>query len=52
MATRDVASWAVFVDAIDDAAADFYRKYGFIELPENKRKLFLPMKMIARLFGG
>ena len=52
MATRDVASWAVFVDAIDDAAADFYRKYGFIELPENKRKLFLPMKMIARLFRG
>lgn len=51
-ATRDVASWAVFVDAIDDAAADFYRKYGFIELPEDKRKLFLPMRTIARLFQG
>jgi predicted GNAT family N-acyltransferase len=52
VATRDVASWAVFVDAIDDAAADFYRKYGFIELPEDKRKFFLPMKTIARLFRG
>ncbi len=51
-ATLDVASWAVFVDVIDDAAADFYRKYGFIELPENKRKLFLPMRTIAGLFGG
>jgi GNAT superfamily N-acetyltransferase len=51
-ATRDVASWAVFVDAIDDVAANFYRKYGFIELPHDKRKLFLPMKTIAKLFGG
>jgi GNAT superfamily N-acetyltransferase len=49
-ATRDVASWAVFVDAIDDVAANFYRKYGFIELPEGKRKLFLPMRTIAKLF--
>ena len=52
VATRDVASWAVFVDAIDDAAADFYRKYGFIELPESKRMLFLPMGTIARSFQG
>ena len=51
VATRDVASWAVFVDAIDDAAADFYRKYGFIELSENRRKLFLPMRTIAKVFG-
>ena len=50
-ATRDVASWAVFVDAIDDNAANFYRKYGFIELPEDKRKLFLPMKTIEKLFS-
>lgn len=50
IATRDVASWAVFVDAIDDAAANFYRKYGFIELPEDRRKLFLPMTTIAKLF--
>jgi GNAT superfamily N-acetyltransferase len=49
-ASREVASWAVFVDAIDDRAAGFYRKYGFIELPENPLKLFLPMKTIERLF--
>lgn len=47
-ASKNVASWAVFVEAIDDNAANFYRKYGFIELPEDKHRLFLPMKTIAR----
>jgi predicted GNAT family N-acyltransferase len=51
VATRDVASWAVFVEAIDSGAADFYRKYGFIELPEDKLKLFLPMKTVAKLLS-
>jgi GNAT superfamily N-acetyltransferase len=50
LASREVASWAVFVEAIDDPAANFYRKYGFIELPEAKHKLFLPMKTIAQSF--
>jgi len=50
IASRDVASWAVFVEAIDDAAANFYRKYGFVELPAEGRKLFLPMKTIAQSF--
>jgi len=49
-ASKNVASWAVFVEAIDDAAANFYRKYGFIELPEDKHKLFLPMKTIGKSF--
>jgi predicted GNAT family N-acyltransferase len=50
VAARDVASWAVFVEAIDANAASFYRKYGFIELPENRLKLFLPMATIAKAF--
>ena len=50
VAAKDVASWAVFVDAIDSEAAAFYRKYGFLELPEDKLKLFLPMRTIAKLF--
>lgn len=52
VAAKDVASWAVFVEAIDPNAASFYRKYGFIELPEDKLKLFLPMKTIAKAFSG
>lgn len=50
IASREVASWAVFVEAIDDAAAAFYRKYGFIELLGDRRRLFLPMRTIAKLF--
>jgi predicted GNAT family N-acyltransferase len=50
-ASREVASWAVFVEAIDDEAASFYRKYGFIGLLEDEHKLFLPMKTIGRLFS-
>jgi GNAT superfamily N-acetyltransferase len=49
--SREVASWAVFVDAIDGEAARFYRKYGFLELPENELKLFLPLKTIQKLFS-
>jgi predicted GNAT family N-acyltransferase len=51
LAATDVASLAVFVEAIDTNAANFYRKYGFIELPEDKRKLLLPMKTIAKSFS-
>jgi predicted GNAT family N-acyltransferase len=49
-ASRRVASFAVFTEAKDDEAASFYRKYGFIELPEDKLELFLPMKTIEKLF--
>lgn len=51
LAATDVASLAVFVEAIDSNAASFYRKYGFIELPEDKLKLLLPMKTIAKSFS-
>lgn len=51
VAAKAVASWAVFVEAIDPSAASFYRKYGFLELPEDNLKLFLPMKTIAKSFS-
>jgi predicted GNAT family N-acyltransferase len=50
-AAREVASWAVFVEAVDSDAARFYRKYGFIELVGDELKLFLPMKTIAKAFA-
>jgi GNAT superfamily N-acetyltransferase len=46
----EVASWAVVVDAIDDAAHAFYARHGFIALPKTPRRLFLPMTTIAQLF--
>jgi len=46
---NSVASMAVIVDPIDQEAAEFYIKYGFILLPESKR-MFLPMTTIEQLF--
>ena len=51
LAATDVASLAVFIEAIDSDTANFYRKYGFSELPEDKLKLLLPMKTIAKSFS-
>jgi hypothetical protein len=35
MRMNSLKSLAVFVEAIDSDAANFYQKYGFIELPED-----------------
>jgi predicted GNAT family N-acyltransferase len=48
--SRQVASSGVLVDAKDDAAHAFYKKYGFIELPKIDKRLFLPMATIENLF--
>ncbi len=47
--SKNVASFAVIVDPIDKDAENFYKKYGFIKLPDTG-KMFLPMKTISRLF--
>lgn len=44
-----IGSMAVIVDPIDEQAASFYKKYGFILLPDSS-KMFLPMKTISELF--
>jgi predicted GNAT family N-acyltransferase len=48
--SRQIASAAVIVDAKDDRALSFYRKYGFLELPDIPGRLFLPMATVERLF--
>ena len=48
--SRNIASVAVVVDAIDENARAFYRRYGFIEIPNRPNRLFLPMKTVAQLF--
>jgi predicted GNAT family N-acyltransferase len=50
MLSRQVASAAVIVDAKDEQAMKFYRKYGFLEVPNAKGRLFLPMTTIEQLF--
>lgn len=46
-ASRAVASYAVVVEAKNDHAAAFYRRFGFLEL--SPRRLFLPMATVAKM---
>jgi ribosomal protein S18 acetylase RimI-like enzyme len=49
--SKQAASTGVVVDAKNEVALAFYRKYGFIELPKVNRRLFLPMGTIEKLFA-
>ncbi len=49
-ASRSVASVAVVVDAKDDNAVSYYRRYGFITFPDQPNRLFLPMAVVEQLF--
>lgn len=40
---------AVEVEAINEAAKQFYEKYGFLTLKDDPRHLFLPMQVIRKL---
>jgi predicted N-acetyltransferase YhbS len=42
-ASDAAAARLVVVDAIDDDAAAFYRRWGFIDTPDNPRRLYLKM---------
>lgn len=48
-AAEIVGIYAVVVDALDEPAKRFYRKYGFNELTDDHLHLYLPMKAIERL---
>jgi ribosomal protein S18 acetylase RimI-like enzyme len=50
-ASREVASVAVVVDAKNDAALVFYRRFEFIAFADVLNRLFLPMGTIERLFA-
>jgi len=46
---QSIGSMAVVTDPIDKSAVRFYKKYGFISLPQGE-KMFIPMKTISELF--
>ncbi len=46
----EIASFAVIVEAKDQAAQSFYRREGFLPLTDRPMKLYLPMTAIIRLF--
>ena len=45
-----VASSAVIVEAKDEEATEFYKRYGFISFPSRPNRLFLPMTSIQEMF--
>lgn len=51
-AAAEIAAMAVIVDAKDDDAATFYKRYGFIPLQKQPARLFLPMRTVAELFAA
>jgi len=46
----EIASFAVIVDAKDDAARRFYERESFLPLPDQPMKLFRPMADLAKVF--
>lgn len=51
LASQTLAVHAMIVDARDEAAAAFYRKYGFIPFAGNERRLLLPMATLRQLLA-
>jgi GNAT superfamily N-acetyltransferase len=47
---NEIASFAVVVDAKDDAARRFYERESFLPFPDQPMKLFRPIADIAALF--
>jgi len=47
--SREIGSVAVVVDAKDDGARNFYRRYGFIQFHDQPYRLFIPMGTIEKL---
>lgn len=50
--SRNIASLAVVVDAKDEKAVEFYKRYGFINLPDHHHRLFIPMRTVDELLGS
>lgn len=44
-----LAVYALVVDALNEQAGDFYRRFGFITLPGQPLKLFLPLDSFKNL---
>ena len=49
LVSEQIGVYAVEVRAIDEAARQFYLKYGFTELKDDKLHLYLPISVIRKL---
>ena len=48
-ASQVMAVYAMVVDALNERVGDFYRQFGFIPIPSQPLKLFLPMDSVTDL---
>ncbi len=48
LSNESIGAMAVVVDPISEKAVEFYKKYGFEQLPDSE-KMFLPMNVIEQL---
>lgn len=48
LSEESIGAMAVVVDPINEFAVKFYKKYGFVQLPDSD-KMFLPMKTIKEV---
>lgn len=46
-----IGIYAIIVDAIDENAAEFYAKYGFLRFPSRPDRLFLPIETAKKAFA-
>ena len=49
---EEVGVHAIEVQAVDDDARGFYRRYGFVDLPDQQNRLYLPMSVVQKLKLG
>jgi GNAT superfamily N-acetyltransferase len=48
-ASDEVGIKVILVDALSDTAKAFYQHFGFIELPDQKMTLFIPIETVRKL---
>ncbi|MBF0266551.1 MAG: GNAT family N-acetyltransferase [Gammaproteobacteria bacterium] len=51
-ASQSLAVYALIVEAINEDAKKYYEKFGFIPLPDQPFKLFLPLSTIESLINS
>ena len=49
LASDTLGVYAIVVDAKDEVAYAFYKRFDFVEIPDSAMRLFLPMPTIDRL---
>lgn len=50
--SQKIGATGVIVDAIDEKALAWYQRFGFIQFPESRNRLFLPMHTIVELVNS